>query len=185
MNKDKLENFIVNHIDEFNDKEPPIEIWDKLVDIQETKSKKIHWKNVLWKAAVVALIFASSYLVHDIISGQREQYSGINEKNIPILAEANAFYSFKINQIHQEIQSIANDEYKINQEIQIEFKELDSIYAELKKDLKDNAANEEILEAMIQNYRIKVSILEDILGQLKRMNNDGEAIRNENKSYEI
>ena len=41
------------------------------------------------------------------------------------------------------------------------------MFNELKIDLKDDAANEEVIEAMIQNYRIKLQILEEILTQLK------------------
>jgi hypothetical protein len=38
-------------------------------------------------------------------------------------------------------------------------------------DLMDNIANEQIIEAMIQNYRIKLDILEGILSELKNENN--------------
>ena len=50
--------------------------------------------------------------------------------------------------------------------------ELDSTYAQLKLDLKDNVANEQIIEAMIQNYRIKLQILEKMLDHLKAMKNN-------------
>jgi Ni,Fe-hydrogenase III component G len=49
--------------------------------------------------------------------------------------------------------------------------ELDNIFKELKHDLKDNAANEEVLQAMIQNYRIKLEILTEILEQLNKSKN--------------
>ena len=39
--------------------------------------------------------------------------------------------------------------------------ELDSVYISLKSDLKDNIANHEVIEAMIQNYRLRISILEE------------------------
>jgi hypothetical protein len=45
---------------------------------------------------------------------------------------------------------------------------LDSIRTDLKKDLKDNVANQEVIEAMIQNYRIKLQLLEDMLNLLKQ-----------------
>jgi UDP-3-O-[3-hydroxymyristoyl] glucosamine N-acyltransferase len=49
-------------------------------------------------------------------------------------------------------------------------------FRELKNDLHDNANNEEVIVAMIQNYRIKLEILKDILQQLKsteeKKNND-------------
>jgi hypothetical protein len=48
--------------------------------------------------------------------------------------------------------------------------ELDSVYRNLKKDLGDNIANEEIINAMIQNYRMKLQILEDIKQALNQNN---------------
>jgi hypothetical protein len=46
--------------------------------------------------------------------------------------------------------------------------ELDKVFEELKRDLKDNSDNEEVIEAMIQNYRIKLEVLDEILTQLKK-----------------
>ena len=45
----------------------------------------------------------------------------------------------------------------------MDLSELDSIYSSLKKDLRENIDNEQVLEAMIQNYRMKLKILEDLL----------------------
>jgi predicted CopG family antitoxin len=56
-----------------------------------------------------------------------------------------------------------------------DMEELDEVYAELKEDLKDNASNPEVIEAMILNYRVKLEILEDLLNQLKeKENQDGK-----------
>jgi hypothetical protein len=62
---------------------------------------------------------------------------------------------------------LAGENSGIIEDINIEFEELDQVFDELKADLRDDAANEEVVEAMIQNYRIKLEILEEILIQLK------------------
>ena len=49
--------------------------------------------------------------------------------------------------------------------------ELDKVFEELKNDLKDNSDNEEVIEAMIQNYRFKLQMLEEILLQLNKSKN--------------
>jgi hypothetical protein len=59
--------------------------------------------------------------------------------------------------------------------------QLDSICTDLKKDLKDNIANQEVIEAMIQNYRIKLQLLEDMLKLLKENENKSE----NTKSHEL
>jgi hypothetical protein len=52
---------------------------------------------------------------------------------------------------------------------------------EIKKDLKDNISNQDVVEALIQNYRIKIRILEDMLTVLKANENNPE----KKKSHEI
>ena len=59
---------------------------------------------------------------------------------------------------------------EVRHEIDDEMIDLDRAYNELKEDLKDNADNEEVIEAMIQNYRIKLDILEEMLRRLKHSN---------------
>ena len=44
---------------------------------------------------------------------------------------------------------------------------MDQAFAELKADLRDNVDNEEVLEAMIDNYRLKLQILQRILDELE------------------
>ncbi len=62
----------------------------------------------------------------------------------------------------------------------MEFSDLDVLFKELKEDLNDNADNHEVIEAMIQNYSIKLEILEDMLNQIKpeQKNNNHEEIHN-------
>jgi 3-hydroxyacyl-CoA dehydrogenase len=50
--------------------------------------------------------------------------------------------------------------------------ELDSMYYDLKSDLKDNMANQEVIEAIIENYRLKITILEDILTEITPLNDE-------------
>jgi hypothetical protein len=88
-------------------------------------------------------------------------------ENIPVLLEARAYYSGQISNMEAEVYRISGADSPLRAEIDIEFEELDRVFTELKADLKDNAANEEVIEAMIQNYRIKLQILEEILLQLK------------------
>lgn len=44
---------------------------------------------------------------------------------------------------------------------------LDQAFSELKRDLEDQADNEEVVRAMIDNYKIKLEILEQIIQQLE------------------
>ena len=70
---------------------------------------------------------------------------------------------------------------EIKKELNIDLSQLDSICSDLKKDLKDNVSNQEVVEALIQNYRIKIRLLEDMLTILKENENNPE----KKKSHEL
>ena len=92
-------------------------------------------------------------------------------ENIKLLLDAEAYYSSKISTLSSNVFQLSSDKPEIRTDIETEFLELDNIFKELKHDLKDNAANEEVLQAMIQNYRIKLEILTEILEQLNKSKN--------------
>ena len=60
----------------------------------------------------------------------------------------------------------------IRSELMSEISNLDELCQEIRKDLKDNMNTQEVVEALIQNYRIKVEILEDALDKMKNDNID-------------
>ncbi|MFA6923344.1 MAG: hypothetical protein WC223_03730 [Bacteroidales bacterium] len=107
----------------------------------------------------------------------KKSSENIVEKQIE---EVNGYYSYLIENKKNEIFHFANAGFDTKNEINVEFSILDKNLKELRKDLKDNVNNEEIIEAMIQNYRIKLDVLENILEQLKNKNKQ----KNE-KEYKI
>jgi hypothetical protein len=191
MKTDKLEKFIIDHRDDFDDLTPDPKIWEKAgKGDRNTRIRTIHWRRIILRAAAVLLIFIASYFFHDFLSNrqssrkqrqdQSEQlHSGSNMAKT--LTEAEAFYSSQINSKREEIFRFAGIHSEITQEVNVEFSQLDSVYTQLKKDLKDNADNQQIIEAMIQNYRIKLEILEDILNQLQQSNSPDNVKTNEIK----
>ncbi|TRX49318.1 hypothetical protein FNH22_27210 [Fulvivirga sp. M361] len=88
----------------------------------------------------------------------------------PELAETEFFYS---QQVAEKIQLIKASNRVIDPEVMDNLAALDSAYQDLKIDLKDNADNEEVVNAMITNYRIKLQILEQILLEIKDHDKEG------------
>jgi hypothetical protein len=183
METDKLEKFILTRKEEFDDMKPHRHVWDRILTRRSAaRVRSLHWRSLAWRAAAVVLIFIASYFVHDFmdrnhhrVGRMKEQAGGRSGTNeiAGTLKEAEAFYTSRINAKKAEVFRFTGSKHEISQEISIEFSQLDSIYADLKKDLKDNADNEQVIEAMIQNYRIKLEILEDILGQLQKSKSTG------------
>jgi len=184
---DKLEKFIIENRDDFNIYEPSEAVWNKIQKSTKTqKVKKLNWKTVLWRAAVVVIIFASAFMLSEWLHleegaiGKKRRERKIEQ--IPQLAEAEAYYTSMVNDKLQEINIYFADNPEIKNEIQKDLSELDNMYEDLKKDLYDNIATQEIVEAMIQNYRLKLEILEDILSELTEQE---KTLENEKIEYEL
>jgi hypothetical protein len=174
MNPDKLEKYILDHRGSFDDLEPDPSVWDR-VEKPKAPVIRINWKDIAWKAAAVVAIFTASYFFHDYMASRNQSIEKQMSRNIknasPIvkeLIEAEAYYSSQISMKQDEIFRLTTTNPEVRHEINMEMVDLDRVYSELKEDLKDNADNEEVIEAMIQNYRLKLDILEEMLVQLKQ-----------------
>jgi hypothetical protein len=62
----------------------------------------------------------------------------------------------------------------IEKELKADMEHIDRICSEIKRDLKDNVANQEVVEALIQNYKIKILLLEDMLSKMKESEKEPE-----------
>ena len=189
--EDRLEKFILDNRNEFDSHEPPAGMWDKINQnrqqeekVVELKPKPKQWKGILWKAASVVVIFAIGFALSEMRhqdTGQlAQQEEPQAEMQYPELIEAEVYYTSKVNKQLVKIDSYSATYPEMRQQVDYDISELDSLYQELKKDLNENIDNQEVIEAMIQNYRLKVQVLEDILLMLEQMENQSKT-----KSHEI
>lgn len=171
---DKLEKFIIDHRNEFDIYEPSAHVWDGIVKETHTiKKRRINWRGTLWKVAAAVIIFISAFSLSEFIHRSKDtiaQKDDNIEKEIiiPELIEAEVYYAGEVNMRMSEIKSYAAINPDLEREMNYDLSELDSIYADIKRDLKDNIATEEVVDALIQNYRLKLQILEEILHQLQK-----------------
>ncbi|MEE4259704.1 MAG: hypothetical protein V2I62_08095 [Bacteroidales bacterium] len=190
MKTDKLEKFVIENRDQFDTMEPNPALWQK-IEASQTKKIDINWTRILVRAAAVVVIFVSSYIFFDhMVNKNQEPVIAEVEANDPEdirtyqeLMEAEYYYTSMIENRTEEFIRLTGNNSPLRKEITIELKELDKVYRELKEDLKDNADNEEVVVAMIQNYRLKLEILEEILLQLQPANENTKD--DENKSINM
>jgi hypothetical protein len=137
---------------------------------------------------VVIAVFAAAWFLNDLTDKQRQpQMAGENQvpgdqqpQLVRDLMEADLYYTSQINMKRDELFTLAGNQPEVMQDIDTELNDLDKVFQELKEDLNDNAANEEILEAMIQNYRLKLQILEDMLYMIRQNDADVNSKSDEN-----
>ena len=186
MKTDKLEKFIIENRNEFDEMIPDPAIWDK---IQKREPEKIvmNWTKILVRAAAVVVIFVTSYIFIDYLSNQnnstmlaeQELMEHGDAKMVQELIEADYYYTSQISEKKEEFYCLTANNTGLRDDINMELVELDKVFKDLKEDLKDNADNEEVVFAMIQNYRIKLEILEDILMQLRSVEKNNDCYENE------
>lgn len=186
---DALEKFIAHNREAFDNAAPPENLWDDLQAVLPEQKKRPSYRNVIiWtaRAAAAILIFASAWFLNDIRDHKAHQNTIAMEKSasshiINELREAEAFYNARIDHNKKRIAAFASQQPGLMESVDMDLNELDAVYNELKKDLGDNAANQDVVEAMIQNYRLKLDILEQILEQLEEKSINNNAVQN----YEI
>lgn len=182
MKTDELEQFIVDNQESFGPGEPAPDVWNKIKKREpEAKTISVNWKIVMSRAAAIAFIFTASYYFHEYRSRmdneQQEMAIETEITNKPFyreLAEAEQYYTAQINSKKEEFYQLTSDAPDLQKDIASDLTNLDAIFLELKEDLKDNAANQEVIEAMIQNYMLKLEILEDMLEQIKPKNENDD-----------
>lgn len=181
---DELEEFIQANREAFDHLEPSPDLWKKVVaETPEETTPEVPWSTYLWRAATVAALIVGSLAIwqtNPIGSDQfaqmdsvpsPSQVAAMPERALPPeLAEAEAFYGSQVNEMMGELDHYANYP-DLQEEANSDLAELDSAYADLKRDLKDELANEEVVSALIQNYRHKLQVLETILKQIKKIEN--------------
>ena len=145
-------------------------LWGQIeqrLDSHTTSDDKVVEKKTtlryLWRvAAMFVLVSAVGMTVW--LQSANSRSDDILYRISPELAEAEAFY----NDLIAEKLTIIRASLPDSDFYQADFNMLNEAYDDLKKDLKDNADNEEVVQAMITNYKIRLSMLERILEALDK-----------------
>ncbi len=169
MKTDPLEDFIRNKRDQFDDREPAPQIWQQIQKAQP-HARFQKRKAIMLRVASLAAVFLLGFFFNLWLSDTARQTESTHVQQIPepqVLQEARLYYTSLIDERKQQFFSLTAGNESLQNEIQAEFDQLEKAYASLEKDLADQMANEEVIEAMIQHYRIKLDLLEDILYQIK------------------
>jgi hypothetical protein len=122
-------------------------------------------------AAAVAMVFAGSTAGIYFLTGEKAETGQYSSELYLEIQETEQYYSQMLNQRYDELKPYLASDPAAEAMLSMDMEELDEVYSELKEDLKDNASNPEVIEAMILNFRVKLEILEDLLNQLKEKEN--------------
>lgn len=169
MKPDRLESFVNEKRHEFDRMEPSDKIWEsinKRLDEQpKQRIRRMSWMKV---AAVVAVIILVPAIVYQLrISDQKQTAKAVQvDPEVQELMEAEAFYAQEVSGKLVEIQKCYKIYPELKGEIESDLNELDTMYRSLKSDLKENISNKEVIEAMIENNRYRMKLVDEVLEQI-------------------
>ena len=156
--RDSLKEHIESNAEDFEIYPYEANDWNKIANkLDPPKPRYRGW--MLGVAASLAVIFITSVLVLNSTADNAP-----NE-----IAEIEGYYEEAIN---HKIGLVKNqlDDPSILEDLQA----MDEAFAELKSDLNENVDNEEVIMAMMENYQLKLKILEEILVELEKEKKDGK-----------
>lgn len=193
--QDDLEKFVNNNRAAFDAKAPSFALWEsiekelnqkkeeKVVPLSVIKSERNHFRMRIMRYGSIAAVGLLLLTVGGVIGSQwfgSNNNGSVAGAEISLsdvsdeYAETEAFYAQKVNSSIKELKK-RNYDNSILEDIE----ELDAAFQELKKELGQSNAfsNEEIIQAMIENYQMKIEILERVLERLPNENDGNKAIK--------
>lgn len=186
---DELEKHIRDHREEMDIHDPDPGLWNKIekqlpdrgrhplrrfpamagISGKRHPDSEGHPGRWLLRAAAAVIIAAAGLVA--IFSGLRNR-ERLNDPRMTAVQETYHYYDSQIRMLYREAEPLLTANPDISSELKLGMVELDSISAQIIRDLHDNIASQEVLEALITNYRLRIELLEDML-QLMKKNAEG------------
>lgn len=163
--KDELEKYIEDNISEFDDfnldEEDKTKLWSKVdAALSEPIVKVVPlWKRATFRIAASIVILIACTMTFFKMSDYNSENQTVNQE----LNQINAHYKALVDNQIQMIKTNSN----LNEQEKSAFlklaDDLDIEYGELKNELKEGINNQKIIEAIINNYKKKIELMERLL----------------------
>lgn len=176
---DRLEQFVEKNRDGLNREIPSLKVWAGIDKDLEARRSSARIRPI-WRALSVAASVVALLAVGAVIGMYAYKYS--HPAQLPTLAEIAPEYAelerYYTSQVNNRLQELSR--FNQAQTVQPDLQQLDELYQELQKELDQapKGSEEQIIEAMIRNYQIKLDILERVLEKIQT-NNPKTAASNE------
>jgi hypothetical protein len=167
----RLENFIKNNREEFDDLEPRADLWNsierKLPQQFEPPKKTFSMGFVLRVAASVIIVMGICFAVYL----HNEKPAAVNLAAInPEYAKQQVHYTSLIASKRTQLKTIAHADPQLYKEFNAEITQMDSTYKKLNHDLATSPNQELVLRAMIRNLQIQTEVLNQQLNVIEQYN---------------
>jgi hypothetical protein len=167
MKTDGLEEFIKINREEFDQLEPSAKVWQNISEATR-KPKVVRLNTYFTRAAAVAaiLVATSVIVVKTNLFSSGSHTAKVEDPELRELIEAEAFYAHQVDGKLKEIQKCYYTFPELKEDIESDLDELETMYNELKGDLQENISNKAVIEAMIENNRNRLKLVDEVLEQI-------------------
>lgn len=167
---DELEKYIAQHRNEFDIDEPKDDLWEKINATIQKPEPKRKWLTATktWQVAAVVLLLATSWLAFDKFYFRGSETATENSV-LSEFREVEQYYMGLVADKRKALEEQAADDPEYKKEFLGELDELDVQYQRLHDNLKFGN-QEEVVNAMIMNLRLRLEILSRQLEILEEIN---------------
>ena len=167
MQTDRLEDFIKANRESFDQHEPSDKVWEQ-ISKSTRKPKTVQFTLYFLRVAavlVIAVVFTVLLLKSNLFTpGDLKVQT--DDPELRELLEAEAFYANQVNGKLEEIRKCYDTFPEIKEEVESDLIELQEMYNTLKIDLNENISKKAVIEAMIENNRYQLKMVDQVLDQI-------------------
>jgi hypothetical protein len=164
---DELEKHIKSIKDELDIREPGPDLWSRIEPGLPGRQRRLN--SNLWRAAAAVIVAGAALAV---IAGMLRTSGRFNDPQVAEVQETYRYYDDKIRSLYAEAEPLMTAYPDISNELTLGLTELDSLSVQIIRDLNENIASSEVVEALIGNYRLRIELLEDMLRLMKENDNE-------------
>jgi len=163
----KLEDYINNNRDLFDNEQPPVEIKNfilKTINTDKTSEKRNKSNWYLVAASLVLIVGMTMLFSKDYISNIQKEY--VISESLPEYKEAEDYYKTKIQLAKKELKQTVK-----NEEIEVDFDIIDNMILELKEELVSAPKNRKkrIVKKIFDGYKTEIKLLKRITRRSKNL----------------
>lgn len=156
--------------------EPSAALWDKidreLDQKEDPKTRRLGGGRWYWQAAAVLFFSLSTYLLFDRYQEPPTQTADVLYERLGNeFVEIEQYYAQMISLKRQELQGYSGDFPTIGQEVEQDLHKLDEEYKVLEEEF-IVSNSQEVVDAMIENLRTRITILTTQIDHLKNLNHN-------------
>jgi len=185
-----LDNFISNNRDEFDSESPSGKVWEH-IETAFTAKKKVRLIQMpffKWSIAAAAVLVIASVIYFQLNKKAKDQDeivktdTDINKLSPEFGPQVNEFAKL-IDMKQEELKVLSKNQPVLYRKFTADITQLDSSYNALKKQLSVSPNKEMLIEAMIQNLQLQLSVLNQQLNIIKQIKQSKEYSHEKNDQF--